>query len=226
MVPILEYHDIEYIPHDKYGMAPAAFAEQMEFLHDHGFHTITLLQLYDAFYGHGTLPPRPIVLTFDDGYQSVYTTAYPILRRFGFVGTVFVITGYVGHGPHMLTWSELREMQDSGVMDVESHTVHHVNLAKAPPAVVQQELLDSQVTIVRQLHHPCRFFCYPFGGYSRVAIEDLHRDGYWLATTSRTGYATPADGPYRLRRLQVYEGEPITAFSEMLQPSFRGPVVS
>ncbi|MCL6633843.1 MAG: polysaccharide deacetylase family protein [Alicyclobacillus herbarius] len=220
-VPILMYHDIVYLPHNSLGMSPQQFAREMQYLHDHGFHTINLGQLYAAMYHGYRLPSRPIVLTFDDGYESVYTNAYPVLKRYGFQGTVFMISGFVGHhGRHpFLTWGELSTMQRSGVIDVESHTVHHIDLATASDAQIQYELQASAATLEQHLHHPIRYFCYPSGQFRAQTLVDLRRDGYLLAATEHPGYARSSDGPYELRRLRVYEDMPLSTFAGMLAES-------
>jgi peptidoglycan/xylan/chitin deacetylase (PgdA/CDA1 family) len=81
------------------------------------------------------LPSRPIVITFDDGYESTYTNAFPVLRKYGFHATVFMVSGFVGrHG--FLTQQELITMQKTGLVDIESHTVDHKNLARLPQSQV------------------------------------------------------------------------------------------
>jgi peptidoglycan/xylan/chitin deacetylase (PgdA/CDA1 family) len=220
-VPILMYHDITYLPHNSLGMSPHQFDAEMKYLYNHDFHTINLGQLYAALYHGYSLPSRPIVLTFDDGYESVYSNAYPILKQYGFQGTVFMISGFVGHrGRHpFLTWRELLEMERSRVIDVESHTVHHIDLATANNAQIQYELQVSAATLEHHLHHPIRYFCYPSGQFRPETLTDLRRDGYLLATTEHPGYASSSDGPYELRRLRVYEDMPLSTFAAMLQES-------
>ncbi|MCL6443098.1 MAG: polysaccharide deacetylase family protein [Alicyclobacillus sp.] len=224
-VPILMYHDMNDLPGNNLGMAPDQFQQEIRFLYDHGFHTINFGQLYAALYYGYQLPNRPILLTFDDGYQSVYTVAYPTLRHYHFQGTVFMISGWVGlHGKYpMLTWAELRMMEQSGVMDVESHTVHHLDLSRLSNAEVQAELIDSAVTLSAHLRHPVRYFCFPSGRYTAQTLMDLRKDGYWLAVTERPGYASLADGPYTLRRIRIWEGMPMSDFESALAPSLSTP---
>lgn len=225
-VPILMYHDATYLPGDSLGLAPGQFVQEMRFLHDQHFHTINFGQLYGAMYGGYRLPSRPILVTFDDGYASVYSTALPVLRKYGFQATVFMIAGWTGihHKFPMLTWSQLVAMQRSGTIDVESHTVHHVDLKYTDTQVTQQELVDSARLLAAYVHHPIAYFCYPSGGYTAQTMGDLRRAGYLLAVTEHPGYARASEGAYGLSRLRVYEGMSLQGFRTLLAPSF-GPSV-
>ncbi len=101
------------------------FEHQMEYLKARGYHTVTLDDVNEWQMGLRDLPPKPIVITFDDADESAYTIAYPILERLGMRATVFVITGHVGtrwNQVNCLDWDRLREMQESGVFEIESHT--------------------------------------------------------------------------------------------------------
>ncbi|MCL6593658.1 MAG: polysaccharide deacetylase family protein, partial [Alicyclobacillus sp.] len=121
-VPILEYHDITYIPHDPWAMSPSQFAEEMKYLHDNQFHVMSLDELYAVMQGRASLPARPVVITFDDGYESNYTNAFPILKQYRFPATIFMISGFVGRSG-FLTKDQLLTMANSGLIEVESHTV-------------------------------------------------------------------------------------------------------
>jgi len=102
-----------------------AFAKQMKYMHDNGYNTITLDQFCEWQEGRGELPAKPVLLTFDDGDRSVYEYAFPILKKYDFTATLFVITDKVGQEWEKIdgvTWNELREMSDSGVFTIESHT--------------------------------------------------------------------------------------------------------
>src|SRR5207253_7977146 len=130
---ILMYHYVRVNPRasDRLGadlsVTPAHFAAQMKWLAANGFHTVTLDDLTAAIVEGEPLPSRPVILTFDDGYEDFYTAAYPILEEYRFKATSFVITGKVGWGGY-LTWDQMRKMQASGLVQFESHTVNHVQL--------------------------------------------------------------------------------------------------
>lgn len=219
-VPVLMYHDITYLPGNSLGMAPGQFAAEMNWLQTNGFHPIHLGQLYAALYHGYALPVRPIVITFDDGYERVYTAAFPILERHRFAATVFMISGAVrqrGRYP-MLTWDNLATMESSSLVDVESHTVHHIDLSTASLAVQRAELLHSEQTLARHLHHPIVYFCYPSGKYNERTIQALRDSGYRLAFTVHSGFSRVSQGPYGLHRIRVQQGMRLADFARAVRP--------
>ncbi|QSO50939.1 polysaccharide deacetylase family protein [Alicyclobacillus curvatus] len=223
-VPVLMYHDITYLKNNSLGMSATQFDSEMTWLYQHGFHPINLGQLFGAFYHGYKLPSRPIVITFDDGYKSVYSNAFPELQKYHFQATVFMITGAVGRttGFPELSWSDLQAMESSGLVDVESHTVHHIALSLASAAVQQAELVDSANTLQTHLRHPILYFCYPSSNYNQQTMQDLKTNGYLLAFTEHPGYANSTQGPYQLHRLRVWEDMPLQDFAGMLSTSLSG----
>lgn len=217
-VPILMYHDLDYLPGNNLGMAPGQFATEMQYLYQHGFHPINLGQLYAGLYAHSPLPAHPVVVTFDDGYASVFTKAYPILKQYRFQATTFMISGWVGlNGTfRMLSATQLKTMQQNGVIDVESHTVHHLDMGYVSSQTAQYELHKSAVTLQQIVGHPILYFCYPSGGYHSQTLSLLKKDGYLLAVTERSGYASPQDNPLELPRLRIFEGMSLPGFAALL----------
>jgi peptidoglycan/xylan/chitin deacetylase (PgdA/CDA1 family) len=224
-VPILEYHEARYTPGNVITLKPGQFEAEVEWLHSHGFHTINFGQLYAAMYYGYKLPSRPVVLTFDDGYESVYLDVFPILKKYGYQATVFAISGDVHDEPNRsvkypkLTTDELRIMQQSGVFDIESHTVHHVDLSTVSSRVADAELRQSADDLERIVGHPIRFFCYPYGHYTRETVALVKKNGYLLATTQHTGYANLSQGALTLDRICIYSYDSLTTFAEKLTPS-------
>lgn len=219
-VPILEYHDITYIPNDPWAMRVDQFAAEMKYLHDNGFHPISLDQLYAAMQGRASLPARPVVITFDDGYESTYTNAFPILRQYKFPAAVFMISGFIGR-QGFLTGDQLVSMENSGLVLVESHTVHHINLMLLNQTQVMNELTQSKAQLTALLHHPVNYFCYPDGGYSWRDVLDVRKAGYLMATTTDQGYARLAGNPYELRRIAIHEDISLSQFAALLAPSLK-----
>ncbi|MGE8240059.1 MAG: polysaccharide deacetylase family protein, partial [Stenotrophomonas indicatrix] len=143
---VLSYHDVrddvlEKSDGDAYAVSTQNFAAHLDWLSAHGYHPVSLSQLIKASRGEATLPPRPVLLTFDDGLRSVYSRVYPLLRAYNYPALVAVITDYVDMAPgrtidygyrpfghdDFLTWDQLREMQASGLIELASHTdnLHH-----------------------------------------------------------------------------------------------------
>ncbi|MBV9710060.1 MAG: polysaccharide deacetylase family protein, partial [Ktedonobacteraceae bacterium] len=151
-VPIPMFHHISNVPvyealARSLEVNPTLFTQQMDYLKAQGYHTITFNQLFNALYYGGPLPAKPIILTFDDGYDDAYKFAYPILKAHGFSGMFYIITGKIGWGGQM-TWRQMSEMLQNG-MQMGSHTIHHVDMGQVlneSLVQAQQELQISQIT--------------------------------------------------------------------------------
>jgi peptidoglycan/xylan/chitin deacetylase (PgdA/CDA1 family) len=201
-VPILMYHYIrnDQNPRDPVGenlsVAPALFAQQMQYLSSHGYTPITLDKLAAIFAGKAHAPAKPIVLTFDDGYKDLFTTAFPILQRYGFHAVSFVITGFVGwHG--YVSWEDIQHMQTSGLISFEAHTVHHTYL----PAVSYQQAFDELFTCKKTLQaetgSPVNFLAYPDGATDATVESAVQKAGYvgalgtWFAKAGEISFDMP-----------------------------------
>jgi peptidoglycan/xylan/chitin deacetylase (PgdA/CDA1 family) len=218
-VPILMYHHIANTPaYDaltaSLQVTPTSFTQQMDYLKARGYHTITFNQLFDALYYNAPLPARPIILTFDDGYDDAYKFAYPILKAHGFSGMFYIITGKVGWQGQM-TWQQMREMLLNG-MQMGSHTIHHVDMGQVllnSLQQAQQELQISQLTLQKNLGIPVQQFCYPSGepfkngslALRQEIVSLLAQDGYIGATTDpgMTGTVQSSMEPFVLLRIRV-----------------------
>lgn len=187
-VPVLMYHYVDYTPPDAGSdsvaltVSTAQFETEMDYLAKHGYHPVTLREVYAALSGAATLPSKPVVLTFDDGGTDGYTVALPILQRHGFRATFFVITGYMGNR-HCMTWDQLRTMSAAG-MDIESHTVWHPDLRKVDSTRLAAELAESRAELARELHVDARILSYPYGRYDNQVIAAAQAAGYEAAVTT------------------------------------------
>lgn len=203
-VPILNYHKVDDLYH-ALSLSPQEFDEQMNYLYTHGYHTITPDQLMAYLkYGKG-LPEKPILITFDDGYLDNYANAYPIMKKYGFTATIFLITGIIGRDERYMNWQQAREMQKDGFV-LGSHSVTHQPLTKLTPDQIRQELTESRAEMERQLGQKPRYFAYPTGAYS-LSIEELVREaGYKGAFTVRYGQVGLESDPYALERIPIFKG--------------------
>ncbi|WP_276354687.1 polysaccharide deacetylase family protein [Cohnella caldifontis] len=150
----------------------------------------------------GRLPPKPVVVTMDDGYENQYTAAFPILRRTGMKATIFAVTGNIGKTDR-LAWGQLQEMEASGLVDAQSHTVTHPDLTKLNPSEKAQELKESRNAIYRHLGHRPIAFAYPYGQYDQASIEAVRLAGYRYAVTGEPGYAERSQGLLALHRILI-----------------------
>lgn len=209
-VPVLMYHVIgtppQSAPYPDLFVSRQVFAAQVAALARAGYQAITLDRMWQAWHGRATLPPRPIVLTFDDGYRGDFGAAMPILRRHRWPGVLnLLVANLHRHGWGLKAWM-VRRMIRSG-WEVDSHTLTHPNLTTVSPQQLWNEVHGARVVLRRLFHVPVRFFCYPSGAYDRAVIAAVRRAGYLGATTELPGLAQPS-APLRLARVRVNGGEP------------------
>lgn len=221
-VPILMYHYIRPDPGngDPIGqdltVTPEVFGEQMDYLADHHFTTMTMAELADVRAGRLALPVNPIVLTFDDGYRDFYTNAWPLLREHGFKSTVFIITSGVEQPPY-LTWAMIDEIRGSGLIEFGSHTVSHRELPSLGDAEAKQEIEQSRQELEKHLGHPVRSFCFPVGRFSDRDVDFARSAGYETAVTTKSGHANPDQDPLRLPRVRIHGSTTLSQFAATLR---------
>ncbi|HUB35377.1 MAG TPA: polysaccharide deacetylase family protein [Solirubrobacteraceae bacterium] len=208
--PILMYHVINPpppgAPFPGLYVSAGEFAAQMHALAAAGFHAVTLDQL-NAYWRHGTpLPPgKPVVVSFDNGYQSQYTNALPVLRRLGWVGDENIqLTGLPP------SQGGLSEAQVHGLLaagwELDTQGVSHADLITLDPAELARQVAGARRTIQQRYHVPVNWFCYPSGHYDPTVVAEVKAAGFLGSTTVVPGWASPASDPYRLPRLRVLGG--------------------
>lgn len=221
-VPILMYHYVRPEPgaNDPIGqdlsVSPEHFAEQMAWLAAQGYTTLTISELEAARQGEIGLPPKPVVLTFDDGYRDFYTAAFPLLKRYGFKATVFVVTGFVDQ-PRYVTWDMLGEMDRSGLVEIGSHTVSHVELPSLSDAQATRELTESKQALERHLGHPVPSFCYPSGRVNDHTVALVKAAGYDIAVTTQFGWSKATQDSLLLPRVRIHGSETLAQFQAALK---------
>jgi len=202
-VPILEYHVIgdppPGAPVPGLYTSVADFRAQMAWLASHGYHAVTLDRVYRQWTGRGTLPSKPVALTFDDGYPQDYTTVLPILRSHRWVGNLNLQVGN-------LVPKHVRELIAAG-WEVDAHTFTHPDLTRVSASQLRTEVAGSRRWIQRVFAVPVLFFCYPAGRYDDAVVAEVRRAGFVGAETERPGSASPANGMFTLDRYEMLRGE-------------------
>jgi peptidoglycan/xylan/chitin deacetylase (PgdA/CDA1 family) len=203
-VPILMYHVIAPAPsrtrYPELYVDPATFDRQVAWLAAHGFHAVTLRAVYDHWRRGRTLPPRPIVFTFDDGYRSQYANARPTLRAHGWPAVLNLAVRNEddrwGMPPELV-----RKLIRAG-WEIDAHSINHPDLTALSTGRLRQEVSGSRASIRRQFHVPADFFCYPAGRYNAAVVAAVRRAGYLGAASTEHGLARPTD-LYALDRIRV-----------------------
>jgi peptidoglycan/xylan/chitin deacetylase (PgdA/CDA1 family) len=188
-VPIVLYHYIRDVP--KYpdvlgynlSTTVETFKAEMDWLAANDYHPVTMEDLSAYFTENRPLPGKPVVLTFDDGYLDLYTTAFPILQAHGFKAVAYIVTGFVNQ-PRYVTSAMIQEMDASGI-EIASHTVTHPNLARTPPLLIAYQVQASKSWLEQLLGKPVVDFAYPSGKFSVAAEDALAHAGYSTAVTEQ-----------------------------------------
>ncbi|MCR1901219.1 polysaccharide deacetylase family protein [Ligilactobacillus apodemi] len=216
-IPILMYHSIETRPGNSLCVPENEFAEQMKYLHEQGYVTLTPAEVYHAF-SKNKLPQdkKVVMLTFDDGYANNYTAAYPILKKYHLKATIGIITSKIDT-PDMLTSAQLKKLKKSKLISLVSHTVNHFELNQLSAKAQLEELTASKQWLDENFHQKTRLVIYPVGRYSEQTPELAKQAGYDLGLTTHPGLATKDQGMYQLHRQRVVPGMSELGFSELVK---------
>lgn len=199
-VPVLTYHHIGDAP-EWYYVSASSFEYQMALLKFFGYSPISIQDLVAGFSGQKDLPWKPIVLTFDDGYKDNWTTAVPILEKYGFTATFFVVTGRSGKSDYM-SWQDLQAMQKKG-MEIGSHTANHYTLNEINLNEFSRELILSRIMLENNLRLPVNIFANPHGETTPEVVSMLKKAGYNAACSSIMGSNFPNMDSFLIRRMTI-----------------------
>lgn len=169
-IPVLMYHYVEHVKDrgDKVRISlntlPETLDLQIKTMKSAGYAFLTASDLADILDGIKTPPPKSVVLTFDDGYRDFYTDAFPILKKYQVKATEYVISGFLNL-PNNLTKEQLKEVAQSGLVEIGAHTVHHLALGGANAKKAQGEIESSKIQLEQEINQPVVSFAYPYGSF-------------------------------------------------------------
>ena len=217
------YHYISVPPDDAdairrdLSVPPDMFEQEMKFLYDQGFQTIQLRDLLNYFETGVPLPPKPIILTFDDGYADQYPNVFPTLKDYGFTGTFFIITQFADTQANgYMTWEQIQELAANG-MEIGTHTVdHRANLAGLRPSVQRRVIQPARDELQKYLPSALPLFAYPSGSYDYNTLALLRELGYAAAVTTKQGVSQSSERPLELKRVRIRGEWNITQFAYRL----------
>jgi peptidoglycan/xylan/chitin deacetylase (PgdA/CDA1 family) len=224
-LPILMYHSVSSTGPSAlapYRVTPAAFEEQLNYLRDSGFRSVTLEMWRLAMEAKRPLPGRTVIITFDDGYRDFLTEAWPLLTQYGFSATVFLVAGQVGrtnewdhhYGQEipLLGWEEIRGLQKQGI-EFGSHSMSHRPLTKLSVEETVRDALRSRTTLERSLDTHIRAFAYPYGASNHVIHHLVGACGYTFGLTCRSGPSQFHDSPLALPRIEIMGDDGLQEFA-------------
>lgn len=231
------YHALVEQPHASHHslhIEVSRFAEQLAWLHAQGYAALTVGELAEHL-ASGRLSPKTVVITFDDGYQSLRQWAAPLLARYGFRATLFLTTDFVGKadyaaapadfaqaappGDRPLTWAEVRELSAAG-WAIEAHSCTHRPHAGLAAADLSRELAHSQELIERELGSPVRFYAFPYGSYDRRSLRALGAAGYWAGFSVHGGLVSRRSDRRRLPRIELNTSCELPLFIRLVQTGY------
>lgn len=203
VIPVIMYHSIDYNDKlTKLSVSPESFARQMEFLSKHHYNVVGLDKVASYLEKKEKVPPKTVAITFDDGFYNNYKYAYPVLKKYNLPATIFIITGWVGK-PGYVGWNELREMADSGLITIGSHTKSHLWLPAMGTRFLKKELEESKEILEQKLNRKVDTFCYPVGAFDKRVKDAVKKAGYVCAAATNPGRFAPSDDIYEIKRIKI-----------------------
>lgn len=213
-VPILMYHHIGALPSGaddiRKGLTVSAeeFEAQMKYLKDGGYEGSSLAEMYRRVAKDSSLQEKTVVLTFDDGYLDNYEVARPILEKYGFRGTFFIISGKIGQAEYM-DEAQIRELAVAG-NEIGSHTVLHLDLTNLSSAKMKTEVEKSKADLEKIIGESARAqiisFCYPAGKLNPETVAAVEGAGYKIAVTTQKFQPFLTDKPFEVPRIRINPG--------------------
>lgn len=178
---------------------PSEFEQQVSTWKQEGYHSITMSEMLS-----GNTDNKAVALTFDDGYEDFYTEAFPVLQKYGWTATTYIITGKIG-GNYM-TWEQLKTLQEAGI-EIGAHTVNHRDLSKLSLSEQESEIKQSKQDLESHLGITVKSFCYPSGKYTPETERIVQEAGFTNATTTKGAENIfNLNNPYELGRIRVSPG--------------------
>lgn len=202
--PILEYHMVQAEnPKDAYGynVPVEDFCRQLDYLQEQGYTTISIRDFLRAKKGLQQLPEKPVILTFDDGYESNYTELLPLLEERGMKATVFMVANSIGREKY-LSWEQLKDMQHRGI-EIGSHTANHLPLTAMDGETARSEVKLSKLLMEWNGVETIYTLSYPNGKYTEELRDMLREEEYLAAVTGDAGLNTMDTDTYQLQRINI-----------------------
>jgi len=213
-VPVLYYHSVKESADNEVTITPENLKAQLKYIKDEGYVTLTLNELKGYLLNNYPIPNKSIVITFDDGYMDNYYSAFPILKDFNMVATIFCITSALDGG-YYLSKEAINEMSNYG-LDIQSHTVNHPHLDKLTYDEQLSELKESKKTLESITGKKIDSIAYPFGDFNDDSVKAAKDAGYSLGFTTKRGLSDRDDNPLKLDRIYISSKYDMNTFKQIL----------
>lgn len=225
-IPILCYHNFNPTRPGSMNLTPQRLESQIKWIKDHGYHVIPLSEAVDYLQGkRSSLPEKSVVITADDGWQSVYTYMLPLVKKYNIPVTLFIYPQTISEGKNAMTWEELKELQKTGLFDIQGHTYDHPNFkhekkrlsAEAYERYVQRELAHSKQVLEEKLNTKISYLAWPFGIYDAYLEDQAAKAGYVMSFTIDAKTANPNYRPMAEPRFMIVEGLTEKSFERIIK---------
>jgi peptidoglycan/xylan/chitin deacetylase (PgdA/CDA1 family) len=224
---ILMYHMVrDQISRNKYNslrVSPAVFEKQIKFLHDNGWKSYTMSE---AIENRENLPNKSVIVTFDDGYSDNFINAFPILKKYNFKATIYLINNRRDCGlkyEPKLSDNDVIELVESGLIEIGAHTLTHINLSRTSDDESKKEICLSRKLIEKEFNIACKSFAYPFGRYKTNDKKFVFECGYTNAVTTQKGIADLRNCDlFEIPRVTISGRDSFFAFKIKLKTGKRG----
>jgi peptidoglycan/xylan/chitin deacetylase (PgdA/CDA1 family) len=210
----------------RWRITPDVFEEQLKYLLDAGYYSISWEEWQSARASQKPLPGRAIAITFDDGYLDFFEYAWPLLKKYGFSATVFLVADNIGKFNSwdkvyneelpLMGWNEIRKLQEEGV-NFGSHSTTHLPLTSLSVTEVVRDAARSRTILTKELQEPVRAFAYPYGDVDEVVQHIVGACGYTFGFSCRTGLTTFKDDLLELPRIEVTGSDTFQEFVAKLK---------
>jgi peptidoglycan/xylan/chitin deacetylase (PgdA/CDA1 family) len=221
-IPVLMYHHVAPIDYSRANsieadltVLPAEFEKQLSYMRSNGYNTVSLREVWNYFQGGKELPPKAVVLTFDDGYNDCFSYAGPLLSRYGLRGTFFIITGLAGQ-PRYMDMGQVLGLFRSG-MEIGAHSSIHPSLPTLSPSRLVEELVPPKKNLEEVTGAPVLALAYPSGAFDQKTMDAVRKAGYRIAVTTKYGAAQQRDKLLEMVRVRVHGAGSLATFQTALE---------
>lgn len=224
-VPVLLYHRFADTPADSMTVGTAVFASQLKYLRERGYAVVPLRQLVGCRLGKAEPPPpRSVAITADDGHRSVYTEMFPLIKQYRIPVTLFIYPSAISNAPYALTWAQLKELQETGLFEIQSHTYWHPNFRKEKKQLtpaeykkfLKMQLAKSKEQLEKNLGIKVDMLAWPFGIYDEELARQASETGYVAAFTIERRHVNSSDSIMTLPRYLLTNKDEGRAFERLL----------
>ena len=216
-LPILMFHYVNTQMPDSNTMTPEIFESDLKSLVDQGYYTVNSTEALRILTTNEKPSNKMIWLTFDDGSIDLYTTVFPLLKKYHLHATAMIVTGNLANGT--VTEAQIKEMKASGLIDFQSHTVSHIDLSTADDASATLQLQQSKAWLDQTLHQKTSVICYPAGKFSAQTEEIAKSLGYKIGLQEGDAIAEGNSNLFEIPRLRMSSGTNAQLLMQMIQPA-------